>query len=88
MSEYSWWENIVFCQRRQLHSYCPTCDSPVDSLDVVCQADHTILLGSGYSKQTKVAVLGGLRTLFVGAALAVGYLGWSWPIYVLSLIHI
>lgn len=71
----------MFSRLIPTYSTCPECGEQTDSLDVVCSTDSAVLSGANYSKSTQTNILRLIRVAFVAMAFALGYLKWTWPVY-------
>jgi len=85
-SDIQWWLELADDEWRENFTSCVSCGTPADSVDVVCTKDDTVLLDSGTPLRLITASAYVLRGLVVLAALAVGYLRWTWPAYVVGAI--
>ena len=85
-SRVPWWLELSQDEARQEFTKCATCHASADSVDVVCTKDDTALTGGVVSESQLTFAAYVLRALVVLAALAVGYLRWAWPAYVVGVI--
>lgn len=80
----AWWERLVFERPSEDFTACPACGTLNDSMDVVCTADSAALVGAQMAESMKAGIVNSLRIMALAAALAVGYLEWTWPTYVFA----
>jgi hypothetical protein len=80
----AWWEHLVFERPKENFTTCESCGTSNDSVDVVCTVDNATLVGTHMADRTKEWIVNLLRAAAMVVALAVGYLYWKWPTYVLS----
>jgi hypothetical protein len=77
----AWWEQLLLERPKRKVTPCPACGTLNDSIDVVCTADASALVGTEMSDSRKGVLVNSLRIMAVAVALAVGYLNWTWPAY-------
>lgn len=85
-SHVPWWLELAQEERQEEFAKCATCGTAADSVDVVCPKDDTVLIAGAARERQITVVAYVLRSLIVLAAIAIGYLRWAWPAYVVGVI--
>lgn len=86
VSHVPWWLELAQEEAQEDFVKCELCGTSADSVDVVCARDDTALVG-GRARERQITVAAYvLRALVVLAALAIGYLRWAWPAYVVGVV--
>lgn len=76
-----WLARLLFDVPKKDFISCPICGALNDSLSVVCANDSSTLIGRNLDHRKWVYIVHTIRATAVSVALAVGYLHWSWPVY-------